>query len=82
MHGKIYGVRFASKGKENKLLTIINCYLTNSTFVLCRKFVISFGAFVFSGSRISGSTDRGLPDHVDLQFQDCTTHTVILNISM
>ena len=33
-----------------------------------------------------GSMDRGLMDHMDLLFQDCTTHivnfAVILNISM
>ena len=45
-HGEIYyyyGVHFATKAKENNLLT---SYSTNSTFVLCGKFVLCVEAIL------------------------------------
>ena len=42
----------------------------------CRDYVyVGIRASVFSGS-----TDRGTTDHMDLLFQDCTTHIVICDI--
>ena len=46
MHGKIYGIHYATKTKENKLHDILTSYSTNSTFVLCRKFVLSVEAML------------------------------------